>query len=56
MKIQQESFTPTDGLMDEINKIADRELRSKSEMINILLHQAVKERNRKRKNAKEVHT
>lgn len=55
--MKQESFTPsTDTLIPEIMKIAERETRSKSEMINILLHQAVKERNRKRKNAKEDNT
>jgi len=53
MRKKQEHFTPSDDkLIPEIVEIAERERRSKSEMIDILLHQAVKERNRKRKNAK----
>lgn len=57
MRTKQEHFTPSDeDLIPAILEIADRERRSKSEMIDILLHQAVKERNRKRKNAKENNT
>lgn len=51
--MKQESFTPSDtDLIPNIMVIANREKRTKSEMIDILLHQAVKERNRKKKNAK----
>ena len=47
--IKQESFTPTDHyLIPEIVQIAEREKQTKSKMIDILLHAAVKERNRKR--------
>lgn len=50
MKQKQESFTPSDEqLIPEIMEIANRERRSRSEMIDILLHAAVKERNRKKK-------
>lgn len=45
----QYTFTSTESFVKgEIQPIADREMRSLSEMINILLHQAVKERQRKR--------
>lgn len=37
-----------------VQEIADRESRSLSKMIDILLHQAVKERNRKKKDAKNI--
>lgn len=51
----QYSFTSTKELVeDEIQKIADREGRSRSDMINILLQLAVKEKTRKR-NAKKVY-
>lgn len=50
MRTKQEHFTPSDEqLISDILEIAEREHRSKSEMIDILLHAAVKERNRKRK-------
>lgn len=53
---KQESFTPSDeNLIPDILEIADREHRSKSEMIDILLHLAVKEKNRKR-HGKKVHS
>lgn len=50
MRRKQEHFTPSDDqLIIDIREIAERERRSKSEMIDILLHAAVRERNRKRK-------
>jgi hypothetical protein len=56
MRVKQEHFTPSDEeLMQIIGEFAVKERRSKSEMIDILLHQAIKERLRKR-NAKKVHT
>lgn len=42
-------------LIEEIDEMADKDDRSRSGMILLLLQQAVKERTRKRKNAKEVH-
>lgn len=49
MRKKQEHFTPSnENLIPSIIEIAKRERRSLSEMIDILLHQAVKERNRKR--------
>lgn len=49
MRKKQEYFTPSDDeLIPVILEIAQRERRSLSEMIDILLHQAVKERLRKR--------
>jgi metal-responsive CopG/Arc/MetJ family transcriptional regulator len=42
-------------LIEEIDEIANRDGRSRSGMIVLLLQQAVKERNRKRKNAKEIY-
>jgi hypothetical protein len=57
MRVKQEHFTPSDEqLIKDILEIALRERRSKSEMIDILLHSAVKERNRKRKCLKEENT
>jgi len=48
----QFTFTSTDAFVrGEIQAIADKESRSLSEMIDILLRQAVKERYRKRINA-----
>ena len=56
----QFTFTSTDAFVrGEIQAIADRETRSLSEMIDILLRQAVKERYRKRINAnakKDIHS
>lgn len=50
MRKKQEHFTPSDEeLIPNILEIAVRERRSLSEMIDILLHAAVKERNRKKK-------
>jgi len=50
MRKKQEHFTPSDEeLIPQIQEIAIRERRSLSEMIDILLHAAIKERNRKRK-------
>lgn len=50
----QYTFTSTESFIKgEVQAIADRENRSLSEMINILLQQAVKERLRKR-NGKKV--
>lgn len=47
--MKQESFTPTDEqLIQDILEIAERERQTKSKMIDILLHAAVKERNRKK--------
>jgi metal-responsive CopG/Arc/MetJ family transcriptional regulator len=43
------------SLIEEIDEIANRDGRSRSGMIVLLLQQAVKERNRKRKNAKEIY-
>ena len=40
-------------LFNEIKALADKESRSMSSMVSILLAQAIKERNRKKKNAKE---
>ena len=52
--MRQESFTPTDDqLMPDILEIAARFKHTKSKMIDILLHEAVKEKNRKRKSAKK---
>lgn len=52
--MKQESFTPTDEqLIPDILEIADRFKQTKSKMIDILLHEAVKEKNRKRKNVKK---
>lgn len=38
---------------EEIEEIAEREKRKKTEMVAILIENALKERKRKRKNAKE---
>ena len=55
MRKKQINFTPSDeNLIVEITEISTRERRSVSEMIDILLHQAVRERNRKRKNVTKV--
>ncbi len=51
----QYTFSSEKEFMEtEVFQLALRERRSKSEMIDILLHQAIKERNRKRKNAKST--
>lgn len=50
----QYTFTSTESFIEgEVEAIRQKENRTRSEMINILLHQAVRERNRK-KNAKKV--
>lgn len=50
----QYTFTSTELFIEgEVEAIRQKENRTRSEMIDILLHQAVKERNRK-KNAKKV--
>jgi metal-responsive CopG/Arc/MetJ family transcriptional regulator len=54
--IKQETFTPTDDqLIKDIDEIRKNTSLSRSKMIDLLLHQAVKVRfkDRKRKNAKE---
>ena len=54
--MKQESFTPTDDqLLIDIDEIRLNRYNniSRSKMIDILLHEAVKEKNRKRKNAKK---
>lgn len=57
MRKKQEHFTPSDDqLVSDILEIANKERRSKSEMIDILLHQAVKERNRKKLAKEKIHT
>lgn len=46
----QYTFTSDeDFIRNEVDEIAKREKRTRSEMIDILLRQATKERNRKRK-------
>lgn len=51
----QYTFSSEQEFMEnEVFPLAIREHRSRSEMINLLLQQAVKERNRKRKNAKST--
>ena len=49
----QVSTTVTQELYEDILSIAEKESRSISSIVSILLQQAVKERKRKRKNAKE---
>ena len=52
--MKQETFTPTDEqLIPDIMEIALRFKQTKSKMIDILLHEAVKEKNRKRKIVKK---
>lgn len=55
----QYTFTASEEFIKgKVQEIADSQNRSLSEMINILLHQAVKERNRKKINAlakKDIH-
>ena len=50
----QYTFTSTESFISEVKIMADREMRSFSEMIDILLRQAVKEKIRKR-NGKKLH-
>ena len=50
----QYTFTSDESLIKEVDEIANREIRSRSEMIDLLLRLAVKEKNRKR-NGKKVH-
>lgn len=53
--MKQEGFTPTDDeLIPAILEIAEREKQTKSKMIDLLLHAAVKERNRKKKKPTKV--
>lgn len=56
--IKQESFTPSDTqLMVDIDELrAKNNNISRSKMIDILLHQAVKERNRKKLAKEKSHT
>lgn len=53
--MKQYTFTSDKDLILEIDEIAERESRTRSVMIKLLLQLAVKEKNRKRKNGKEVH-
>jgi metal-responsive CopG/Arc/MetJ family transcriptional regulator len=48
----QYTFSTEPEFIKEIDAIADRENRSRSEVIVLLLRQAIKERNRKRKPVK----
>lgn len=50
----QLSATVEQDIYDEVADMAEKESRSLSQMVAILLEQAVKNRLRKRKNAKEV--
>lgn len=52
----QLSATVDQELHDSIKEMAEKESRSISQMVAILLQQAVKERLRKRKNVKEDNT
>lgn len=55
----QYSFSSDEQTIRKVDEIAEREKRSRSEMINLLLESAIKERERNRlkgKRAKEVHT
>lgn len=52
-QLPQVSSTLDAELYSEIKDLAEKESRSISSMVSILLAQAVKERTRKRKNAKE---
>lgn len=58
MKRAQYSFSSDEQLISQVDEIAGRESRSRSDMINLLLAQAIKERERQRnkKRAKEIHT
>ena len=49
----QYTFTADISLISEIEVISKREKRSRSEMIEILLQLAVREKNRKRKNVQK---
>lgn len=55
-QLPQVSSTLDLELYGEIKELAEKESRSISSMVAILLAQAVKERTRKRKNAKEDST
>lgn len=50
--MKQYTFLSEEEFIQEIDEMAIKESRSRSVIINLLLHQAVKERNRKRKNGK----
>jgi hypothetical protein len=52
VKQPQVSATVSNETYDEILKIMDRETRTISSVVNILLIQAIKERNRKKKGTK----
>lgn len=52
--MKQYTFLSEEDFIEEIDDMAKKESRSRSVMINLLLHQAVKERNRKRKNGKDL--
>ncbi len=49
----QYSFTSDKQLIDNVDEIANRESRTRSEMIDLLLRLAVKEKNRKRNGKKD---
>lgn len=53
-KNPQVSATVSPELFEEISELAEKEDRSLSKMVAMLLEQAVKNRLRKRKNAKEI--
>ena len=53
--MKQYTFTSEEELINEVDEIAARENRTRSVTIKLLLQLAVKEKNRKRKNGKEVH-
>lgn len=53
MSNHQICATVSTDLINEISEIAERENRTFSQTVALLLHKAVKEKNRKRKNAKE---
>jgi len=46
--------TVPQSIINDISEIAARDNRTFSQTVALLLHQAVKEKNRKRKNAKNV--
>ena len=52
--MKQYTFLSEEEFIQEVDELAEKESRSRSVMINLLLHQAVKERNRTRKNGKDL--
>jgi len=53
----QYTFTSDKDFIEKtIDEIAKKAKRTRSEMIDILLHYAVKEKNRKKKSATKVHS